>query len=143
MADINAVVITGRLTADPIVRKTGTGMSVANFAIADERQKAKGEAKPKVDFIDCVAWGGTADFIEKFALKGAKVAIDGRLQASTFKDRDDRTVKKVEVLVREFKLYDFPNQAAQRNQQTNYDAVAPTYDNDGNPVDVDSDTLPF
>ena len=62
---LNHIVIMGRLTRDPELRKTGSGVSVASFTVAVDRDRAPEGQEKETDFIDCVAWRGTAEFVEK------------------------------------------------------------------------------
>ena len=82
---INNVVLVGRLTRDPELRKTQTGKSVLSFSCAVNR-KFKTETQT-ADFINCVAWNQTADFLARYATKGALVGIEGRIQTRNYEDK--------------------------------------------------------
>ena len=91
---LNDTAIMGRLTADPELRRTSTGTPVCSFTLAVERDGKPGEdGKRATDFIDCVAWRGTAEFLCKFFGKGRMVVATGRLQTRTWKDKHDQTRK--------------------------------------------------
>ena len=75
--DINLVIFTGRLTRDIDLRKTSTGKSCVNFNVACDR------GQDKADFINCVAWEKTAETLAKYAKKGARVVVQGRVQTRT------------------------------------------------------------
>ena len=83
---INNVVLVGRLTKDPEIRKTQTGLSVVSFTIAANRPKKKDEEQ-KADFINCIAWRGTADFLGRYAKKGNLVGIEGRIQTRNYESQ--------------------------------------------------------
>lgn len=94
---INAVVLMGRLVRDPEIRTTTSGKSVCSFSLAVERDFQRSEEKT-ADYFDCVAWGNTAEFVGKYFHKGRMIALQGRLQARTYKDREGNNRKVVEVI---------------------------------------------
>ena len=84
---MNKLILTGRLTAAPILRTTTNGTAVVSFSIAVPRKfAAKGEERP-VDFIDCVAWRNTAVFIERYFSKGDMIALEASLQSRKYTDK--------------------------------------------------------
>lgn len=97
---MNKVILMGRLTRDPEIRysqgQNGEQMAVARFSLAVDR-RAKGEAS--ADFPSCVAFGKTAEFIEKFFKQGMKVALEGRLQTGKYTNKDGQTVYTTDVIV--------------------------------------------
>ena len=93
---LNNVVLMGRLVRDPEIRTTSGGKSVCSFSLAVERDFQREERQ--ADFFDCTAWGNTADFIEKYFHKGRMIALQGRLQSRTYKDREGNSRKVVEVI---------------------------------------------
>lgn len=99
---MNNVVLMGRLTRDPDTRYT-TGenqMAVARFSLAvDRRGKDKG-----TDFISCVAFGKTGETVDKYLTKGTKIALSGRIQTGSYKDKDGKTVYTTDVVVSEFEF---------------------------------------
>lgn len=92
---LNHVTIMGRLTRDPEKRSTGSGVSVANFSIANERDFSKDK---ETDFYDIVAWRQTADFVTKYFTKGRMIVVSGHLQTNSFTDKTGSTRKKVEIV---------------------------------------------
>lgn len=95
---MNNVTLIGRLTADPEIKTTQSGISLTHFSIAVDRQYSKDKDK-ETDFLDCTAWRGTAEFIYKYFSKGMRIGLTGRIQTSTFTDRDGNKRKKWEILV--------------------------------------------
>ena len=95
---LNSVVLMGRLTADPEVRTTQSGIAVTKFCIAVDRKYQQSKEKKEADFIDIVAWRGTAEFVGKYFRKGNLIAIKGELQTSTYTDKDGKNRKSTEVL---------------------------------------------
>ena len=97
---LNHVTIMGRMTRDPELRQTGSGVSVANFSLAVERDyTSKGTNERETDFIDCVAWRGGAEFVSKYFRKGSMAVVSGRIQTSKWVDEDGNNRKKFEILV--------------------------------------------
>lgn len=84
---LNRCVIMGRLTADPDLRCTQSGVSVTSFTVAVERDYSQ-DGKRDVDFVSCVAWRSTGEFVSKYFRKGQLIVVDGRLQSRRWEDRD-------------------------------------------------------
>ena len=91
---LNNVILMGRLTKDPEIRRTQSGTAAASFTIACERDFSNNGEK-ETDFIDCVAWKNTADFIGKYFTKGNMIAVNGRLTTRRWQDKDGRNRKSV------------------------------------------------
>ena len=91
---LNNIAIMGRLTREPEIRRTQSGTAVASFTIACERDFSNNGEK-ETDFIDCVAWKNTADFIGKYFTKGNMIAVNGRLTTRRWQDKDGRNRKSV------------------------------------------------
>lgn len=89
----------GRLTRDPELRRTGTGLAVASFSVAvgrDWPNKETGEQE--TDFIDCVAWRQTGEFVSKYFTKGQMIVVSGRLQIRNWTDKDGNKRKTAEIV---------------------------------------------
>lgn len=96
---LNHIVLMGRLTRDPELRRTASGIAVASFSIAVDRDFGKSESGEKeTDFIDIVAWRQTAEFVSKFFTKGRMAVVSGRLQIRTWNDKDGNTRRSAEVV---------------------------------------------
>ena len=96
---LNHIVIMGRLTRDPELRRTGTGIAVASFSVAVERDFGKNEnGEKETDFIDCVAWRNTAEYVSRYAAKGRLVVVSGRLQIRGWTDKDGNKRRTAEVV---------------------------------------------
>lgn len=96
---LNHIEIMGRFTRDPELRRTGSGTAVASFTLACERDFKNQDGTKDCDFIDCVAWKNTAEFIEKSFTKGRLAVVCGSLQIRTWKDKDGNNRKTAEVIV--------------------------------------------
>ena len=96
---MNNITLMGRLTRDPELRRTQSGTAVANFTLAVNRDySGKGEER-KTDFIDCVAWKGTGEFISKYFTKGQMIAVVGSLQMRDWTDKDGNKRRSAEVMI--------------------------------------------
>lgn len=94
---MNQVVLMGRLTRDPELRHTQSGTAVASFTLAVDRPKNK-DGERLTDFIDIVAWRGTAEFVSKYFAKGQMAAVTGRLQLRNWTDKDGNKRVSAEVV---------------------------------------------
>lgn len=94
---MNKTILIGRLTRDPELRVTNSGVSVGNFSLAVDRKFAK-EGEQQADFIQIVVWNKVAENVAKYLAKGSRVAIDGRIQTSNYDDKDGKKVYKTEVI---------------------------------------------
>lgn len=98
---LNRAVLMGRLTRDPELKSTPNGVTVATFTLAVERSYAKAGAEREADFLDCVAWRRTAEFIGRYFKKGMQVAVTGRIQTRKWQDRQGQNRVSVEIVVDE------------------------------------------
>ena len=97
---LNNVVLQGRLTADPDYRAGGNdGISFVSFTIAVERDVASKDGDRVTDFIDCLAWRQTADFVRKYLSKGRMINVVGKLQSRKWEDKNGNKRSKLEILV--------------------------------------------
>lgn len=97
---LNHITLMGRLTKDPELRRTGSGIPVASFRIAVDRDyQSKDSEERKTDFIDCVAWRNTGEFISKYFTKGRMIVVDGRLEVRDWTDKEGHKRTSAEVIV--------------------------------------------
>ena len=94
---LNHITIMGRLTRDPELRRTGSGVAVTSFTIAVDRDFSK-ETEKETDFIDCVAWRSTGEFVSKYFKKGSMAVVSGRLQIRSWTDKDGNKRRTAEVV---------------------------------------------
>lgn len=97
MEKMNKVILIGRFTRDPEIRYTQSGICSANFSIAIDR-KYKQEGQPEADFPRVIAWGKTAEFIEKYFRQGMKIVIEGRIQTGKYTNKEGQTVYTTDVV---------------------------------------------
>ena len=108
---LNKIIMQGRLTRDPEMRRTGTGTAVASFTLAVDRDFGDKET----DFIECVAWKNTAEFVDKYFSKGRMAVVVGRLQIRSWNDKDGNKRKTAEVVAESVYFGDSKNDSAQNN----------------------------
>lgn len=96
---LNRIIIMGRMTKDPELRRTNGGTAVASFTLAVDRDMKNQDGSRSTDFIDCVAWKGAAEFVSKNFGKGRMAVVDGRLQMRDWTDRDGNKRRTAEVVV--------------------------------------------
>lgn len=102
--NINEVMLAGRLTKDPEIRKTQNGKSVCSFTVAIDRPRAKDapeDAEKQADFISCVAWGGIADHLAADGEKGSQVFVIGRIQTRSYTNQTGQKIYVTEVQCRD------------------------------------------
>ena len=112
---INNVVLTGRLSRDPEIKQTQSGVSVCNFCIAVDRQYKSGEEKI-CDFINCVAWRGTADFVSKWFHKGDGIGVTGSIQTRKWVTDGGENRYATEVLCQQVSFLDGKKNAVEAAQ---------------------------
>ena len=142
---INRTVLVGRLTKDPEIRYTQSGMAVANFTMAVNRQFTNANGEREADFISCIVWRKAAENFCNYTHKGSLVGIDGRIQTSSY-EKEGQRVYSTQVVVDSFSLLEPKQQSQQRGQQFN--ASDALHDNFGQPAnnndfDIDDNNLPF
>ena len=97
---LNHIVVMGRLVRDPELRRTGSGIAVASFSVAVDRDFGKNEnGERETDFIDCVAWRQTGEFVSKYFTKGRMIIVDGRLEMRDWTDKDGNKRTSAEIVV--------------------------------------------
>ena len=96
---LNHITIMGRLTRDPELRRTGSGVAVASFTVAVDRDfGGRDGGEKETDFIDCVAWRQTGEFVSKYFTKGRMIVVSGRLQIRNWNDKDGNKRRTAEVV---------------------------------------------
>lgn len=154
---INRVVLVGRITKDPELRKTQSGLSTVSFTVACNRRFSSQGQEQQADFINCVAWRQTADYMANYVKKGALLGVEGRIQTRNYEDQTGKRVYVTEVVCDNVQTLVRSNSEGQSNYQPSYQASAPvdnsgytqdsqpSYDNDfsTDTLDIASDDLPF
>lgn len=138
--NLNKVIIGGKITADPELKTTPNGTSVTQFSVAVNRRAKEGEQQ--ADFINCVAWKNTAEFITRYFRKGSSICITGRIQTRSWQDQSGAKRYATEVVVEEAGFVDSKSESGgqsygQQNEPQTA-APAPQYEELG-----DDEELPF
>lgn len=113
---LNKIVLMGRLTRDPELRQTPTGNSVVSFTLACDRDFAAQGAEKETDFVDIVAWRGTAEFVSKYFSKGRMAVVSGRLQIRNWQDKDGNKRRSAEIVAENVYFGDSKPQSGQSQQ---------------------------
>lgn len=126
---LNHITIMGRLTRDPELRRTGSGIAVTSFTLAVDRDYKSGSSEKEVDFIDCVAWRQTGEFVGKYFTKGRMAVVSGKLQIRGWTDKDGNKRRTAEVIADNVYFGDSKSEAI--NTQASNSYQAPPYPNPG------------
>ena len=121
---LNHINIMGRLTRDPELRRTGNSTAVASFTLACERDRAAEGQEKETDFVDCVAWRSTAEFVQKYFSKGRMAVVSGRLQIRPWTDKDGNKRRSAEVVADNVYFGDSKPQNGSGGSVSGYNAPA-------------------
>jgi single-strand DNA-binding protein len=155
---LNRVILIGRLTRDPELRYTPSGIAVTQFTLAVDRPFTNSQGERETDFIPIVVWRQQAENCANYLRKGRLTAVEGRMQVRSYDNSEGRRVYVTEVVADNVRFLERPNRdgdegaqggfagsgyaaggGAQRSNDSNFD---PFFD-DGKPVDISDDDLPF
>ncbi len=143
---INRVVLVGRLTRDPELRRTSSGIAVASFTIAVDN-RVKSGAEKSASFIPCTVWNQAADNMAKFTRKGSLVGVEGRLNQRTYDSKDGRRVNVLEVVCDSVQFLEpksSMSENAPRNDTPAFDDITEeNSDRNLSAIDIADDDLPF
>ena len=140
---INRVVLVGRLTKDPEARTTPSGVTVCNFTVACDRPYVKQGEERQADFINCIAWRQTGEFVSKYFVKGNRIALDGSIQTRSWDDKNGNKRYATEVVVDHADFAQSKNDGQAAVQTAAQTAPSePTGDIDGF-MPIEDDLLPF
>ncbi len=159
MSGINHVVLVGRITRDVEVRKTPSGTSLATFTVACDRRYASSQnnanGQQTADFINCVAWRQSADFLGSYAKKGTLVGVEGSIQTRNYTNQSGQKVYVTEVVCDRVQILESRSTSQSRNNDSysapdpvdpyssgSYSANDSSFDT-GPSLDISSDDLPF
>ena len=144
---INMVALMGRLTYEPELRKTPSDVSVLRFQVACDRSYQRAGAERQADFIDCVAWRQTAEFISRYFHKGSMIAVEGTIQTSNYTDKNGNNRKQIEVLANNVSFCGSKSESGNAAPTGGYNEPAPSYaradNSDFEEIVDDDDDLPF
>ena len=156
---INSVVLVGRLTKDPELRYTPSGVPMARFTVAVNRTFSNQNGEREADFINCIAWRNQAENLSNFMRKGSLIGVTGRIQTGSFEGQDGKRVYTTDVIADSIQFLeprsnqdprpsDYATQSNQTPQQSSSNQGNRTPDADpfnqpNGPVEVSEDDLPF
>lgn len=135
---MNKVILVGRLARDVELRSTQSGTSVASFTVVCDRRYQK-EGERQADFISCVAWGKTAEFLSRYFTKGVRIALSGRIETRSWEDNDGDKRYATEVVAEDVEFAQSKNENGSKVVPA---AAAPNADI-GDFVPIEDDDLPF
>ncbi len=122
---MNKAILVGRLTADPELKSTPNGVNVCSFSVAVDRRFVRAGEERKADFINCVAWRQTAEFISRFFSKGRMIGLVGSIQTRTYNDKDGNKRYATEVVVDEAYFTESKGSSAPQGERANNFGGAP------------------
>lgn len=141
---LNHITLMGRMTHDPELRYTPQNTPVVSFSLAVERDYQPGGAEKQTDFIDCVAWRKTAEFVSKYFQKGSMAVISGRLQIRDWTDKAGNKRTTAEVVADNVYFADSKRPESNDNQKENFNALSGRVSDDFVPaLNDDTSVLPF
>lgn len=140
---LNIIVLQGRLVRDPEMRTTQSGVAVASFTLAVDRDfGGRDGGEKQTDFIDCTAWRHTAEFVSKYFSKGRMAVVSGRLQIDNYTDNDGNKRRSAKVIADNIYFGDSKKDGATGGQSEEMTSFTPA-PTGFVPVDVDDSELPF
>lgn len=150
---MNSVQLIGRLTKDIEIKSTAKGDSVGTFTLAVNRSFPNQQGEREADFINCVIWKKPAEAMAKYTSKGSQVGVEGRIQTRNYENQQGQRVYVTEVIVSQVTFIGSNNtgqnaQSSQsanysNNQQNTYNQPNNAFMEDGRPIDISEDDLPF
>lgn len=136
---LNNCTIMGRITKDIELRRTPAGVAVASFTVAVDRDFKDSNGQKETDFIDCVAWRGTAEFVERNFSKGKMIIVAGRLQIRSWTDKDGNKRRTAEIVAENVYFGDSKTSSGEKYES----AMGNRNSQDYAVLDGDDDSLPF
>ena len=140
---LNKIIIMGRLTRDPELRRTGSGTAVTSFSLACDRDFKSQSGEKETDFIEVVAWKNTAEFASKYFSKGRMAVVEGRLQIRDWTDKAGNKRTTAEVVADNVYFADSKRSESNDNQKENFNALSGRVSDDFVPISEEDGELPF
>ena len=140
---LNKVVIMGRFTKDPELRRTGSGTAVTSFSLACDRDFKSQSGEKETDFIEVVAWKNTAEFVSKYFSKGRMAVVEGRLQIRDWTDKSGSKRTTAEVVADNVYFADSKRSESNENQKENFNALSGRLSDDFVPISEEDGEIPF
>ena len=140
---LNKIIIMGRLTIDPELRRTGSGTAVTSFSLACDRDFKSQSGDKETDFIEVVAWKNTAEFVSKYFSKGRMAVVEGRLQIRDWTDKSGNKRITAEVVADNVYFADSKRSESNDNQKENFNALSGRVSDDFAPISEEDGEIPF
>ena len=140
---LNKIIIMGRLTRDPELRRTGSGTAVTSFSLACDRDFKSQSGEKETDFIEVVAWKNTAEFVSKYFSKGRMAVVEGRLQIRDWTDKAGNKRTTAEVVADNVYFADSKRSESNDNQKENFNALSGRVSDDFVPISEEDGEIPF
>ena len=140
---MNKIVLVGRLSKDPELRTTQSGTPVASFTVACDRRFVKEGEERQADFINCVAWNKTAEFVSRYFTKGMRIALEGRIQTRTYDDQDGNKRFVTEIVAEAVEFAQSRNENGNNNAPEYSAPATPSAPAPDGFMPVDDSDLPF
>lgn len=140
---LNKIIIMGRLTSDPELRRTGSGTAVTSFSLACDRDFKSQSGDKETDFIEVVAWKNTAEFVSKYFSKGRMAVVEGRLQIRDWTDKAGNKRTTAEVVADNVYFADSKRSESNENQKENFNALSGRLSDDFVPISEEDGEIPF
>ena len=140
---LNKVVLMGRITKDPELRRTGIGTAVTSFSLACDRDFKSKSGDKDTDFIEVVAWKNTAEFVSKYFSKGRMAVVEGRLQIRDWTDKAGNKRTTAEVVADNVYFADSKRSESNENQKENFNALSGRLSDDFVPISEEDGEIPF
>ncbi len=140
---LNKIIIMGRLTRDPELRRTGSGTAVTSFSLACDRDFKSQSGEKETDFIEVVAWKNTAEFVSKYFSKGRMAVVEGRLQIRDWTDKAGNKRTTAEVVADNVYFADSKRSESNDNQKENFNALSGRLSDDFVPISEEDGEIPF
>ena len=140
---LNKIIIMGRMTHDPELRRTGSGTSVTSFSLAVDRDFKSQSGEKGTDFIEVVAWKNTAEFVSKYFSKGRMAVVEGRLQIRDWTDKAGNKRATAEVVADNVYFADSKRSESNDNQKENFNALSGRLSDDFVPISEEDGEIPF
>jgi len=136
---LNRSILIGRLTKDPELRFTPTGTAVCNFTLAVDRPFSNDNGQKEADFIPIVVWKKPAENAANYLRKGRLAAVEGRIQTRSYENNEGRRIYVTEVVAENVRFLEPKDRQEQSNGSSGHDP----FPDDGKPIDITDDDLPF
>lgn len=144
---LNRVILIGRLTRDPELRYTPSGVAVTTFSLAVDRNYTNQQGEREADFIQIVTWRGLAENVANYLKKGRLAAVEGRIQTRNYENNEGRKVYVTEIIADNVRFLESASTGNRRDPVNNPDRNdrfdEDPFADDGSPIDISDDDLPF